>query len=74
MHVRVNVNTLANNNTSSSDHNSVLPLVHGLYTVTSLFAIALLFDNVDKQQGIPTISTGTITMTGDTNTQVNFLL
>ena len=72
--MHVNVHTLANSSTSGSDHNSVLPLVHGLHTVTSLFAIALLFDNVDKQQGISTTSTGTVTMAGDTNTQVNVFL
>ena len=54
-----------------SDHNSVLPLLHGLNTVTSLFAFALL---LDMQQGISTISSGTATMTADTNTKVNFLL
>ena len=55
------------------DHNSVFPLANGSNTVTSLFAFTLLY-NLDMQQGISTMSSGTTAMTGDTNTQVNFLL
>ena len=48
--------------------------MHGLHTGTSLFAFTLLFDNVDMQKGVSATSTGITTITGDTNTQVNFLL
>ena len=35
--------------------------------------VILLFDNIEMQQGSSTTSTDITTMSGDTNTEVNFL-